>query len=590
MNIEKQKLRSSRMHLAVASFIVLLLVPFNFSDRNFGGDAQSYFSHATTLLFNSDLSYENDLRVRPKHPYGASLWIAAVALPFARIDVAHNHPIVEDRSAMVGSWTFFGMLLAAPLAFAAGFFLLYGALRELGIARSRELLWLLLVGVGVGGFWAHFNFLHAHAAEFFSISAVVYLATTLHSEDRGRVRRSAVLLPCALAYSLAVRPSNVGVILLPLAVIVIGEALGRASGHELRRRSTSVYLLGSSLLTGGLLVAGNVLFYGQPSPTVKTTYGADLFRSAPSPISDVIGESATGSLSTPIALVDRGLGVGLWYVERIAEVPSFLLTLATTAEFGLLWWTPVLVIGPLSAMFILFGRGSADGLGLKRRVLGLIAVGTVYAIPLAVVFRWQSYGSGWGYRYLLPTLPLSIVLVFALLKRLSSRKRAALRTLLIATALFSILSQVFFYTTAEFRPEPGVINTFGRATNNSLPRLGWDVLGASVDPRAWAAAFAGRATGFLGLQLIGEDRAVGLLQLTGLSESFRYSVDEALALIEVLPDGVRWAYNVTLLAFPLLHFWLMRPPRLPDNVQQRFRSRWTLPIQSPNGKTSEAQP
>lgn len=578
------------MHLAVASFIVLLLVPFNFSDRNFGADAQSYFSHATTLLFNSDLSYENDLRVRPKHPYGASLWIATIALPFALIDSVQEHPIIEDRSTMVGSWTFFGMLLASPLAFVAGFLLLYGALRELRVARSREFLWLLLVGAGVGGFWAHFNFLHAHAVEFLSVAAITNLAARVHSEDFGRAQRSAILLPFALAYGLAVRPSNVGLLLLPFAIIVLGEALGRAPGQALRHRGTSVSLLASSLVAGGLLVAGNVLFYGQLYPTVTTTYGRDLFRAAPSPISDVIGESATGSLSTPIALVDRGLGVGLWYVERIAEVPSFLLTLATTAEFGLLWWTPVLVIGPLSAVVILLGRGPAVRLVWRRRVLGLIAVGTVYAIPLAVVFRWQSYGSGWGYRYLLPTLPLSIVLVFALLKRLSSRKRAALRTLLIATALFSILSQVFFYTTAEFRPEPGVINTFGRAGNNSLPRLGWDVLGASVDPRAWAAAFAGRATGFLGLQLIGEDRAVGLLQLTGLSESFRYSVDEALALIEVLPDGVRWAYNVTLLAFPLLHFWLMRPPRLPDNVQQRFRSRWTLPIQSLNGKTSEAQP
>ena len=578
-------MRYRPIRLVAASLIVLLLVPFNFSDKNFGADAVSYFSHATTMLFNNDLSYENDLKVRPKHPYGASL-IAAVALPFARIDVARNHPIVEDRSAMVGSSTFFRMLLAAPLAFAAGFFLPYGALRELGIARSRELLWLLLVGAGVGGFWAHFNFLHAHAAEFFSISAVVYLAATLHSEDRGRVRRSAVLLPFALAYSLAVRPSNVGLILLPLAVILIGEALGRASGHALRRRSTSVCLLGSSLIAGGLLVAGNVLFYGQPYPTVKTTYGSDLFRSAPSPTADVIGESAAGSLGTPIALIDRGLGVGLWYVERILEVPSFLLTLVTTAEFGLLWWTPVLVIGPLSALFILCGRGPVDGLGLKRRLLGFVAVGTVYAIPLAVVFRWQSYGSGWGYRYLLPTLPLSIVLVFALLSRISSRKRTALRTLLIATAVFSILSQVFFYTTAEFRPEPGAINTFGKADNNSLPRLGWDVLGASVDPRAWAAAFAGRATGFLGLQLIGEDRAVGLLRLTGLAESFRYSIDEALAVLDALPTGVRWAYNVTLSMFPLLHFLLMRPPRLPSGAQKRLRPRRTPSIQSQRGKAS----
>ena len=575
----------SRLLLAAISVVVLLLVPFNFSDANFGSDAESYFSHATTILFNRDLSYENDLRVEPKHPYGASLWHAAVALPFALVDVAQDHPIVEDRTQMVGSWTFFGMLLASPLAFAAGFLLLHGAMRELGVARSRELLWLLLVGAGAGGFWSHFNFLHAHAVEFLSVAAVTNLAASVRSADQLRSRRSLILLPFALAYSLAVRPSNVGLLLLPLAIIVLREALDKAPEKSWRNTRVLAYGAVATLVAGSLLFTGNMLFYGQPYPTVTTTYGADLFRGAPAPLAEL-----AGAASETIGLIDRGLGIALWYAARILEVPSFLFTLATTAEFGLLWWTPVLLIGPLASVVILLGRGPDSRLSWKRRMLGLIAVAAVYAVPLAVVFRWQSYGSGWGYRYLLPTLPLSIVLVFALLKRLQPRQRAILRIFLISTALFSILSQVFFYTTVEFRPQPGTLNTFGRADNNSLPRLGFDVLRASVDPRAWGAALAGRATGFVGLQLLGEVRAVGLLQMTGLSESFRYSVDEALAVVGALPDRVRWAYNVTLLAFPLLHYWLMRPPRLADRVRGRFRSCRAARLQSYQGDESTALP
>lgn len=579
----------SRLLLAAISFVVLLLVPFNFSDANFGSDARSYFSHSTTMLFNRNLSYENDLRVG-KHPYGSALLHAAVALPFALVDIAQNHPIIEDREQMVGSWTFFGMFLASPLAFAGGFLLLHGAMRELGVARSRELLWLLLVGAGVGGFWSHFNFLHAHAAEFLSVAAVTNLAASVRSADRIRSRRSIILLPFALAYSLAVRPSNVGLLLLPLAIIVLHEALDQAPEKPGPSSRVFTPVAVATLVAGSLLFAGNMLFYGRPYPTVTTTYGADLFRGAPAPLAELAGAASEGAASEAIGLIDRGLGIALWYAARILEVPSFLFTLATTAEFGLLWWTPVLVIGPVSAIVILLGSGPGSRLGLKRRMLGLIAVAAVYAVPLAVVFRWQSYGSGWGYRYLLPTLPLSIVLVFALLKRLQPRRRAILRIFLICTALFSILSQIFFYTTVEFRPLPGTLNSFGRATNYSLPRLGLDVLGASVNPRAWGAALAGRATGFLGLQLLGEARAVGLLQMTGLSESFRYSVDEALAVVGALPDRVRWAYNVTLLAFPLLHYWLMRPPRLAQRFRGRFRSCRVVRLQSSQGDESTALP
>ena len=581
-------LRAAPSSLAL---LVLLIIPFNFADQNFGGDAKSYFSHATTILFNGDLSYENDIRVTPPHPYGASLWFAGVAYPFSRIDVAQRHPIVENRAEMVGSWTFYGFIWASPAAFMLGFVLIHSAMRRLGLHPSRVLLWLLLVGGGVGGIWAHFSFLHSHAVEFLSISIVLSLSVLLARANPTVAQRAAFYLPIAIAFGLSVRPQNIGLILMPFVVHALSDVLSpqaTRSGISARRLSA---LLGGSAVAGPALLLGNLRFYTQPYPTITGTYGADLFSSAPTVLRrDMAEQSAL--VGETVAIIDRGFGIAFWYGERILEVPNFLFTLATTAEFGLLWWTPALVIGPLSAAFVLLRGGPSVEMKWGRRSIVLAAVIAVYSVPLAVVFRWQSFGSGWGFRYLLSTLPISIVFVFALLDRIGPRKRSALRAFLVATALFSVLSQVFFYTTAEFRHVPDALklNSFGRMTDKSFPGLARDVLRASASPEVWMAAFSGRSTGFLGLQLVGEERAVRMLEVAGLSNSFRYSVDEALAVVGALPDRVRWAYNVTLLAFPLLHYWLMRPPRLAERVRGRFRSFRAVRLQSSQGDGSTALP
>ncbi len=529
---------------------VLLLIPFNFVSQSGGGDAGSYLSHATTLVFNGDLSYDGDVAIQPKHPYGSSLWFAAVALPFSFIDRAQDHPIASDRSDRVGSWTLFGMSFASLLAFAAGFLLLAASLRSLGVEVSNRLLWLLLVGAGIGGFWAHFNVLYAHAVEFLSVALIIY-AASLNAAVRCSVRLVSFLAPLAVAFALSVRPSNVGLLLLPLAVVHLRRL---RSMPAVRSRVFSL----AGWLVGGLgLVAGNQAFYGQLYPTIRSTYGEELFRDAPS----LAAGTNIGSANALAALevLERPLSIGLWFGQRVPEFPSFFATAIFGSEFGWLWWTPVIVLGPIVAV-LLFLRPDkqARHVPLSSRALGLFAVAVVYGVPFLVVFRWQSWASGWGYRYLLSTIPLSLVLVFVYAERQTVRRRAMVRRFLIASAVFSILSQVFFYTTAEFRPVPGAVNSFGRATNNSLPGLGIDVLRAVFSPGAWAAAFAGRSTGFLGLQVIGEARAVRLLSMAGIDGAFRYSVDEAIAIVNGLPNRIRWAYNIAILSVPMLHLRLIR--------------------------------
>ncbi len=219
---------------AVAAVMtILLLIPFNFVRQEPSSDAASYFSHATTLMFNGDLSYENDLQSQPKHPYGASLWFAAVAYPLSRIDVVQGHPIVSDRAESQGSWTMFGMSFASLLAFAAGFVLLVGSLSRMGVKISRGLLWLLLVGAGLGGFWAHFNILYAHTVEFLSVVLIIAVAAASGATLRA-ARAASFFAPFAVAFSLAVRPSNVGLLLLPLAIVLLQRARGRPVTRSFR--------------------------------------------------------------------------------------------------------------------------------------------------------------------------------------------------------------------------------------------------------------------------------------------------------------------------------------------------------------------
>jgi hypothetical protein len=168
-------------------------------------------------------------------------------------------------------------------------------------------------------------------------------------------------------------------------------------------------------------------------------------------------------------------------------------------------------------------------------------------------------------------MPLSILLVLAFLDRIPKNRRRTLEHFLAVTAIFSIVSQMFFYTTGEFRPVPGTVNSFGKADNNSLPGLGFDVLRGMFSLQAWAAAFAGRSTGFLGLQVIGEYRATRLLTEFGLDDAFRYSIDEALDMVRDLPDAVRRAYNLAILGVPAVHLFLVRAHDAPLRGLQGFR-------------------
>src|SRR6185437_9374678 len=104
-------------------------------------DAGSYMSHAFTMGLDQDLNYSNELSVfpggcmnargtSPQHPMGPGILAAPFVAAFSVLDRGVDHPVLRDRAAYIGSWSYFGIQFATVFYFLFGIALYQVALRR----------------------------------------------------------------------------------------------------------------------------------------------------------------------------------------------------------------------------------------------------------------------------------------------------------------------------------------------------------------------------------------------------------------------------------------------------------------------------
>jgi hypothetical protein len=338
-------------------------------------------SHAFTIGLDGDLNYENEIsafahgcmnpaRTSPCHPMGPGIMAAPFVAGFSVIDRLNNHPVLTDRTAFIGSWSYFGIQFATAFYFFSGI-----ALYQLALRRWISPLTVAVAVLSSGMLWyVTYRFSMGHAYEFFALALLTAGCVALCSVTKSRqLGGLVVLVAFATFLALMVRWVDYGLLAVPLIVVLTHYLIERAGQY---RRAL---LLGYAGVAGGVVMVAAFHFYafGVLWPTPDYFYGEAIERYLPYPL-----------------LLSLLLSVS----QNLINLPL----LVFSSEFGLLYTFPLFPIAVLTTLFM-WARNFMDE-PLPWTLWGL-GVAICISVPLAIVLLWKTTGGGYGYRYLLSAMP-----------------------------------------------------------------------------------------------------------------------------------------------------------------------------------------
>jgi len=404
-------------------------------------DEDAYLAHALTIGLDCDLDYSNEpihalnpRHTAPRHPIGPGLMAAPFVAFFSLIDRWQGNPIIHDHAQFLTSWSLFGFVFSKVFFFFASLWMYFDAGRRIQNGLLTAATIFLLVSGSSVLFYVLQRFAMAHSFEFCAHALVFWASVNLWQRLPQEEIRVGSLLPLALcaeagvAMNLLIRPSNLNVVLLPhLLIGILFVSHGRRAFSTVRIHAM---LLGALL---GCLIPVELIFfrfYQKPYPSIFDQYGL-----------------VVPALQMRTDLLTYATTIMSLAFRQLTRMPHILFS----AEFGLLWSSPLMVFGTtllLTCLTVMSKWRTRDGV--------LLAIGVLIyvACPLAVVLLWQTPGMDFGYRYLFSLFPLSFLgYVLWLREQAASatRGRVALimRLVIGALCVFSILGQLLYGGTAR---------------------------------------------------------------------------------------------------------------------------------------------
>jgi hypothetical protein len=376
---------------------------------------------------------------------------------FSLIDRANHHSVLTDRTAYVGSWSYFGIQFATAFYFLAGI-----ALYQIALRRWVSPLIIVVAVISAGLlFYVSYRFCFGHAYEFFTLAMLTSASIGLcRAWEQWQVAALVAAIGVATFLALMVRWVNYGILAVPVLALTTHYLI---EGQRFCRRAL---LLSYAGVAGGLAAVSlfHLWAFGIAWPTTEYFYG-DKWSVVP------------GGAVSPLGAI-----------ERIATLPLVIFS----SEFGVLWTFPVLPIGALAAAFLCLRHIRHDIVWAAWAIAFAWCVG----VPLGIVLLWQTPGAGYGYRYLLPALP-AVLLALALFvnaRVLDERQGwdAAWTvgavpltiTIFLALALISFVAQIGLDKLAGFGVSSQV-NVFGIEDITSARGYMDAVFGAMAHPSKW---------------------------------------------------------------------------------------------------------
>ena len=568
---------------AVFFFVWTLATPEQFFFPRFmgGGDDATYVAYAMSAALDGDLDFSNEIagqlivspngQIRPVHPAGPGLVAAPLVAIFSVGDRLTEHPVVDDRAQLGGSWSYFGFFLASASALIIGLLLTSRSVLSLTATLSPKFLTIVLAGTGIP-YYGLKRFTMGHSFEFFA-AGIILLAVVRFRRANCNPLLSAMSIGAGVALSLLVRPANVNVTFLPALVYFLMQ-LFPSNLTSPRIKAAALRWIATGTLLGVVFTfASNSALYG----TLYPSFGQQYLSSEVRENSQDVNQGGIGATSPSLAS-----SINEFVVDTTPRAMtafgrlSDLSTIVFAQEYGLLWFMPIVPVGGLLLLLSLIVVWRQ--FGQRRYVMLVMLLSIAYVtVPLGVVLVWQSHASSFGFRYLFSLVPLGL-LGLALWSSLAKGcLMPALRLThgsLVLLAVFSLMGQIFHGSVPELALGNVAENAFGRSVPWGNPSFASSLVWAHFQSDTWSNMLARGMLGFVALVFLPIESIATLGSATGVIPRRR-----AESLVELvsgysneLSNAAPGTIAATLLAFgilvPIAVAWLVRGTRTEADMRE----------------------
>jgi hypothetical protein len=399
-------------------FLLLLRIDFRFNATvQCCSDEYDYFIHASTIVFDLDFDYSNQKLREFSYSFdGKSAPIGFVgtgilASPFLYLGSVLSKITNESTIKSLMNYQLLIYSFSSIFYFFLSYLCLFKITRLLGIYINKYKLLLYFSASGLP-YYAFERFGMTHSFEVFTICLLIFITIKFYQKDKFQ-NLYAALVPIIFLISFLTRMSNYFIFFIPF---IIKSNLFKKKTPLFK----NIYFLISAAISLISFIRISNSIYGRTIFNPQIIYGDT--RDAVSSIKNI----------------------NQTFLDMVSTFINTLITL----EFGIFWMNPILFVGLVLTIKNLFR------LNIFANLITLLC----FAQCFYIVYLWKTTASSFGFRYLLPLVPLSFLIYF-----INGTKSKFLEIYLIYFSIFSLLGIIFFETTilTQLSTTPET-NSFGK--------------------------------------------------------------------------------------------------------------------------------
>ncbi len=429
--------------IVLFSLLLFLKIDFRYqTDWLCCSDEFDYYSHIKTVVNDQDFDYENQFGVyketrntingkpAPLGFFGTSL----LSIPFYVVGKFFNI-FFSDNQTSLNNFDIVFTSLSSIFYLFLSLILLLKTKNLLNKNLNSNIILYSLLGSGIT-YYAFERYLMPHVFEVFSISLIIFYLVKLYSSNN---KKYILIIPYLFLLAFLVRWTNYHILFLP---IIIKSLFFKHSNLKIINLN---FVINSLISTAIFFFLSNAI-YGVYTINPLSIYS--LNSNKVSSFFDDLSSDFFGSI-----------------LEALRSL--FLINFGT--EFGIFWFSPVLIIGFYFAIKLVFKN-------FKTSIFVILT----YLYQFGIVVVWRSAGSSYGFRYLLSLIPISILLIvyFGLSK--------SMKYYFFAMSGFALLSTLLFETTNLTQLSLDMVeNSFKNVVRYAQPKYLNGVFSSIINIEAW---------------------------------------------------------------------------------------------------------
>lgn len=478
--------------LFLSSILFLIFFKGKFFSPNYlyVGDPLYYISHLSTIIFDFDLDYTNEISISliedsfdvisntpldnkiPPSPIGTSLIASIFSIPFALMDRIMNNDILDNRHSYQSSFLILGFLTGTIISFFIGIF---SYLRTMRITTDNpDYIFCTLVILGSGILYYVFNTpIYSHVYEFAVLSLVLLFSIKL---TRNFTYTNMLIVTFLLFLNLITRYNNFNILILPIIIFLIESF-----------KNNTFLIFYNKLIKLTILIILSFLI-----SNILTLYLYDAF---------IFEFSKIYSTDSVNKIYPDGHNLRNHLFTFLSNLKN-LHILIFGFENGIIFSNPIILLSFIIFPFIIYKINKER----KNYVLTIFIVFLLisyYVFSLSIALNWRSTAGSYGYRYLLNLLPLSIYLIFLSSRYLKKKGYKLLKLIIILLSLNSFCSQLFTDTTPKLSSK-NQINSYGIERDMVYKNYNLNIYKELLSHKLYFTTFSKSALGLASAQLLND--------------------------------------------------------------------------------------